>query len=483
MFSLEWLQQSLAYLPWLIFAIILSPTLLLAYFGRTYPTHRWMFVLIPITALLIAGILISLFQEAEHGKWLFNVIAGTFVVVDAVAIFFLTIDLLTVVGRCQIRVERSMMRVASLAKSHEVTLQLSNTSTRLWTIDIRDDQPEGLDPEPAEQRLTLPASKRAVLTYHIRAHRRGEFSFEKTYLRLHSRFGFWVRDTFKEVPGTLHVYPDMKQLAEYAILARTNRLSLIGVRRTRKVGQDNNFERLRDYNDGDNYKHIDWRSTARRQKITVKQFQSDHSQRIVFMVDCGRMMTNEFQGLNLVDYALNSMLMLSYVALQQRDSVGLLCFSDRVHDYVPLASGRSHMNRLLHASFDRFPTMVQSRFDSAFLHFSGHCRRRSMVVLITNVIDEVSANQVTNYLGNLSGRHLPVLALLRDHRMFDYADYPDIDDTVLYRSAAAAQILVWRNEVIRRMQRQGVLVVDAFPEQLTSPLVNQYLEAKAKHLL
>jgi uncharacterized protein (DUF58 family) len=483
MFSLEWLEQSLAYLPWLIFAIILSPTLFLAYFGRIYPTYRWMFVLVPITLLLIAGIIFSLFQDAENGKWLFSFIARTMVVVDAVAIVLLAIDLLSVIRRSQIRVERSMMRVASLAKSHEVTLQLSNMSQRSWTIDIRDDQPDGLYPEPAEQRLTLPASKRAVLTYQLRAHRRGEFLFEKTFLRLHSRFGFWVRDTFKEVPGTLHVYPDMKQLAEYAILARTNRLSLIGVRRTRKVGQDNNFERLRDYNDGDNYKHIDWRSTARRQKITVKQFQSDHSQRIVFMVDCGRMMTNEFQGLNLVDYALNSMLMLSYVALQQRDSVGLLCFSDRVHDYVPLASGRSHMNRLLHASFDRFPTMVQSRFDSAFLHFSGQCRRRSMVVLITNVIDEVSANQITNYLSNLSGRHLPVLALLRDHRMFDYADYPDIDDTVLYRSAAAAQILVWRNEVIRRVQRQGVLVVDAFPEQLTSPLVNQYLEAKAKHLL
>lgn len=483
MFSLESLQQSLTYLPWLIFAIILSPTLLLAYFGRIFPTRRWLFIFIPITLLLIAGILVVVLRKDEDAKQLFNIIAKAIVVIDVIAILFLAADLITLLGRSHIRIERSMMRVASLAKLHEVTLNISNTSPTSWTIDIRDDQPEGLVAEPAEQRLVLPASKRGVLTYHLRANRRGEFSFTKTFIRLHSRFGFWIRQTYKDVPGTLHVYPDMKQLAEYAILARTNRLSLIGVRRTRKVGQDNNFERLRDYNDGDNYKHIDWRSTARRQKLTVKQFQSDHSQRIVFMVDCGRMMTNEFQGLNLVDYALNSMLMLSYVALQQRDSVGLLCFSDRVHDYVPLASGRSHMNRLLHASFDRFPTMVQSRFDSAFLHFSGHCRRRSMVVLITNVIDEVSANQVTQYLGNLTGRHLPVLALLRDHRMFDYADYPDIDDTVLYRSAAASQILVWRNEVIRRMQRQGVLVVDAFPEQLTSPLVNQYLEAKAKHLL
>jgi uncharacterized protein (DUF58 family) len=122
----------------------------------------------------------------------------------------------------------------------------------------------------------------------------------------------------------------MQQLQEYAHLARTNRLSLIGVRKTRKIGQDNNFERLRDYNQDDNYKHIDWRATARRQKLTVKEFQQDQSQRIVFMLDCGRLMTNEYKGLSMLDYAMNSILMMSYVALNQGDSVGLLCFSDKV---------------------------------------------------------------------------------------------------------------------------------------------------------
>lgn len=451
-------------------AAAILPTILLALVWRIFPTIRWLYVFGPIGAFSLLTV------------WLPG-LAFFVLVLDALAVVAIIIDLFALTRPCRLRVERSMMRVASLAKPHDVVLQLSNLSNSTHFIDVRDDQPFGLAADPPEQSITIPAGKRADISYRLRASRRGEYRLEKVYFRLHSWVGFWVRHLVRDSDSTLQVYPDMKQLAEYAMLARTNRLSLIGVRRTRHIGQDNNFERLRDYNDGDNYKHIDWRSTARRQKLTVKQFQSDHSQRIVFLVDCGRMMTNEHDGLSLVDYAFNSMLMLSYVALQQRDSVGLLCFSDRVHDYVPLQSGSSHMNRLLHASFDRFPKMVQSRFDSAFLHFSNHCRRRSMVVLITNVIDEVSANQVTDYLSNLSGRHLPVLALLRDHRIFDYADYPDLDESVLYRSAAASQVLVWRNEVIRRMQSKGVLVVDAFPEQLTSPLVNQYLEAKAKHLL
>lgn len=431
---------------------------------------RWLAVFGPISLLSLLTVKYPTF-------------ASIVILLDSAAVVVLIGDLIGVAIPSRIRVSRSMTKVASLAKGHDVTLLIDNLSRRSWLIDVRDDQPEGLYATPDRQQVLIPAGKRAELHYRIQSSRRGQFVLEQVYLRLHSTFRLWVRFLNRPEHSLLQVYPDMKQLAEYAILARTNRLSLIGVRQNRKIGQDNNFERLRDYTVGDNYKHVDWRSTARRQKLTVKQYQTDQSQRVVFLVDCGRMMTNEYQGLSLLDYSLNSMLMLSYVALKQRDSVGLMCFSDHVHDFVPLASGSSHMNRLLHASFDRFPQFVQSRFDSAFLHFSNHCRRRSMVVLITNVIDEVSANQVTDYLSNLSGRHLPVLALIKDHRVFDFADYPDKDDQVMYRSAAAAQILLWRNEVIRRMQRQGVLVIDAFPEQLTSPLVNQYLEAKAKHLL
>ena len=216
----------------------------------------------------------------------------------------------------------------------------------------------------------------------------------------------------------------MQQLSEYAILARTNRLSLMGVRRTRRVGLDNDFERLRDYTPDDNYKHIDWRATARRSKLTVKDFQTSQSQRIIFLLDCGRMMTNEAAGLSLLDHSLNAMLMLSYVALHQGDAVGLICFSDEVHGFVPPRGGMNQMNRLLHASFDRFPQLVESRYDEAFLYLTTQCKKRSLVVLVTNVIDEVNSHQIERWLSTLAGRHLPLGVLLRDHRLFDAANLP-----------------------------------------------------------
>jgi uncharacterized protein (DUF58 family) len=457
-------------LPWLFVAAIACLPLGLAYFGKIFPTLRWLLIFIPIAIL---SVLSSIYPS----------IATLVIIFDVIGVAVLAADLLPLLRPCKLRVRRIMKRSASLAKPHEVNIEIDNDSATQWIIDVRDDQPDGITATPDRTRIVLPPKKQAQVRYSLRSNRRGAFELQNVYFRLHTWLGLWVRFVHRPVVDSLRVYPDMKQLSEYAVLAKTNRLSLIGVRKTRRIGQDNNFERLRDYAEGDNYRHIDWRSTARRNRLTVKQYQADQSQRIHFMIDCGRMMTNEYQGLSLVDYAFNSMLMLSYVALHQRDSVGLTCFSDRVHDYVPPSAGGRHMNRLLHATYDRFPSFVQSRFDLAFLHLSNHCRRRSMVVLITNVIDVLSANQITDYLSNLSGRHLPILVLLRDHRIFDYADYPDMDETVLYRSAAAAELLTWRNEVLQTMKQRGILIVDAFPEQLTAPLVNQYLEAKSRHLL
>ncbi len=249
------------------------------------------------------------------------------------------------------------------------------------------------------------------------------------------------------------------------------------------MGQDHDFERLRDYSRDDNFKHIDWRATARRNKLTVKDYQSSQSQRVIFLVDCGRMMTNEASGLSLLDHALNSMLMLSYVALRQGDAVGLLCFSEQISRYVPPRGGRGQMNRLLHACYDRTPRLVESRYDQAFLYLATHCRKRALVILITNLIDEVNANQVQRYLGSLVGRHLPLGVLLRDHQLFAAVDPPAEGGGDVYRAGAAASILSWRYQVLKDMEAQGVLSLDVFPEDLTAPLVNRYLQVKARHLL
>lgn len=462
----EWLRA----LPWLMLALFSSPLIVLAWWKRVYPN-------IPLAIMLGAPCLLTFALLIWSD--LFLLVALADVVVFLVALF----DVWSLPTVRTFSVERKMMHIASLGMPHRVNLMLTNHSRRKFSTELRDDIPEEFEYSPEYFGLRVGPLSRTTVHYEFAAHRRGRFQLAQVHLRVRSLFGMWRRYLILPAKSDVSVYPDMKQLSEYAILARTNRLSLMGVRRTRKIGQDNEFERLRDYTRDDNYKHMDWRASARRNKLTVKDFQTSQSQRIIFMLDCGRMMTNEAAGLSLLDHSLNAMLMLSFVALRQGDSVGLICFSDQIHNYVPARGGMNQMNRLLHASFDRFPRLVESRYDEAFLYLSSHCKKRSLVVLVTNLIDEVNSHQVERYLSTLVGRHLPLGVMMRDRRLFEAADSAYRSDHQLYRAAAAAEILTWRHQVLTDLEHRGVMSLDVYPEDMTAPLVNRYLEIKARHLL
>jgi uncharacterized protein (DUF58 family) len=463
-------EPTISRLTGLVVVALVAPLVVLAAWRRIYP-HTPLVVALAVPVLLTLGLV-------GYPR-----LVAIVLVID-LAIFVISVaDLFTLPGRKSFDVVRETTRVASLRQNHRVTLHLTNLSWRSRTAWVRDDIPQEFEPEPKQFVLRLGPRSRTTVHYELKASRRGSFQLRQINLRVRSLLGMWQRYFEYPQETAIHVYPDMKQLAEYAILARTNRLSLMGVRRTRKIGLENDFERLRDYTPDDNYKFIDWRASARRRKLTVKDFQTSQSQRIIFLLDCGRLMTNEAAGLSLLDHSLNSALMLSYVALRQGDSVGMIAFSDRVLTYVPPRGGMNQMNQLLHASFDRFPEVVESRYDEAFLYLAGHCKKRSLVVLISNLIDEVNAHQVESYLSTLVGRHLPLGVLLRDHRLFDAADHDPQSDEELFRAGAAAEILTWRHQVLRDLEHRGVLALDVFPEDMTAPLVNSYLEIKARHLL
>ncbi len=466
--QIQWMTQ----LPWLLMVVFALPMVVAAKQLKIYPTWYW-------SLLLSIGVIASLVNV------FYPHLVIVIVVIDLLIVIFAAIDflLLFLATNHGITATRTIAKTCSLGVPVSSEIMIENRTALTLVGSVRDDLPEKFTAEPSEHALRLPPMGRMLGHRKLTPGRRGAFTLEQIYLRFASPLRLWERHLHIQAVDQLNVYPDMKQMSDYALLARTNRLSLIGVRHTRRIGQDSDFERLRDYSRDDNYRHIDWRSTARRRKLTVRQFQSDQSQRVIFLLDCGRMMTNQQRGYSLLDHALNATLMMAYVALSQGDSVGMLCFSDTIHSYIPPRGGKSQMNRLIHAGFDQFPRLVESRYDQAFLYLSGHCKQRSLVVLATNVIDEVNANAVVDYMTNINGQHLPLGVLLRDREMFEAADSPDGDALNMYRSAAAADILLWRNQVLKDLQHRGVLVVDAFPDELTAPLVNQYLEVKAKHLL
>jgi len=403
---------------------------------------------------------------------------------DAAVGFVALLDLMTILGRTRLRVTRACGAVASLGEAQEVELTIANAGRLRRVLRVKDDVPGPFAADPAEFLVSVPGRGLVVLNYRMVPRRRGSYRFRRVDALASSRLGFWRRSLKLPAETAVRVYPDVRQIARYTLLARRDKLSALGVRRSRRLGTDNEFERLRDYIEGDEPRNIDWRATARRRKLTVRDHQVNQSQRVLFLVDCGRMMAGDTGGgLSPLDHAFNAMLMLAHVALIRGDQVGLLAYSDRVRAYVPPAGGPRRINRMVHAVHNLFPELVESRHDRAFVELDRRCRKRSLVILLTNVFDDVNARQVVDHLCNLVGRHLPLAVLLRDRDIFDLADNAPESGPAFYAGAAAASILNWRERVLAGVRRRGALTLDVFPDELTAPLVNRYLQIKARHLL
>lgn len=412
-----------------------------------------------------------------------------FVVADSALVAFALFDLLSLPRRKSFKARREMGHVATRGEKHPITVSIDNRSRRVFTGFVCDDRPVGLQDDEFQFPLRIPAQSRGSVHYSIVPRHRGAFQFEHVYLQTESRWRLWRRFIRLNCVDSLRVYPALKQISRYAMYARLNKMSLLGVRRQRRIGTDNEFERLRDYSPDDQFRAIDWRATGRRLKLTVRDFQSNQSQRVVFMLDCGRMMVNQSGGQSLLDAAFDAALTLSFVTLAQNDQAGLLCFADNVLRWIPPASGRRQLNRMVHAVHDVHPRFVESRFDEAFSHLHRNCRKRTLVVLITNVIDDNNAARIKAHVSNLVGRHLPLTVLLRDHELFDPIEDFDLDrqgsenSAELFHAAAAADILCWRRQVLTDLRHSGVLTLDCFPEKLTAPLINEYMRIKSHHLL
>ncbi len=406
------------------------------------------------------------------------------VAMDAAIALVAVVDLLTLAGAGRLKVERRLGEVCSLNEPADVEIVLENPHRAARQLRLRDDVPDEFSADPPAFELVVPGRRQAVLAYRFVPKRRGTYVFEHVDALVASRLGFWRRQCTWPVRTEVRVYPDIHQLARYTMLARRDRLSTIGVRRSRRLGTDNEFERLRDYTEGDDPRHIDWRATARRRKLTCRAFQLNQSQRIIFLIDCGRLMAGDTgDGLSPLDHAFNAMLLLAKVALIKGDQAGLLAFSNRVRAYVSPGGGPRRINRLVHSVHNVFPEMVESRYDRAFIELEQRCRKRSLVVLMTNLFDELSADLASQYLRNLTGRHLPLAVFLRDHDLFALADHAPDGGPGLFEGAAAAALLSWRERVLARLRLSGVLTLDVFPQELTTELVNRYLEIKARHLL
>ncbi|MBT3218391.1 MAG: DUF58 domain-containing protein [Proteobacteria bacterium] len=398
--------------------------------------------------------------------------------VDVVIVIVASLDLLFSFGK--VSVERQFAEVQAVGRPFPVRLIITNRGRRRLQLRVTDDAPGNKQGLPAI--LALASGLQTDVDYELQVDQRGKCHFGPVTIRWTSLLGFWERQRQHPVDGEVRIYPDFKQLRGHGLRARIDERR-IPMRARRRPGGENEFERLRPYVPGDSYKHIDWKATARRREFITREYCQESNQNLIFLLDCGRMMTSRSGPLTHFDHALNAALMMGQLALRHGDRVGLLAFDRSIRAWLPPRAGARSGGRLIRGTYDIFPSLEEPDYAMAFRYLGQRVRRRSLIVLLTAVVDEVNAEMAQSLLQALSSRHLAMAVWLRDADLDTLVAQQAQTKVDTYVRCAAAEIVGWRERLLNGLRRRGALVVDSSPENLTPALLSRYLEIKARRLL
>src|SRR5882724_863413 len=288
--------------------------------------------------------------------------------------------------RLKVSVQRTAPDVMSLSRRNRVSLRLRSETRGALLVSLVDDLFEGAEAHDLPVKVALKGRSTTVVEYHVEPSLRGAHALGDHHLRMPSTFGLWTLQRRIASSKPVRVYPDLKQLQQFDALSKQDR-ELSMVRVSRHKGGESEFARLRDHVPDDDSKRVDWKATARRQKITVREYQLESNQNLMFLLDAGRVMTGLDSGISRFDHALNASLMLAHVAARGGDRVGALGFDDTLRVFMTPQAGRQASRAIIQATYDLFPRLVEPDFDLAFQSLASRVKNRTLVILFTHVID------------------------------------------------------------------------------------------------
>ncbi len=406
------------------------------------------------------------------------VLADPWLLVSAALVLIVLVDALA--GRFSVAsptVERKIAATLPVGVWRDVTLRFAHHGQGVLRFEAFDNYPGGCEIEHLPMSITLAPGGFVLGKYRLRPEVRGDLRFGRVALRLRSPFSLWEIARVVGTETQVRCFPNFAEITRYALLAVDNRLSQIGVLRKRRRGEGMDFLQLREYRQGDSMRQIDWKTTARMRKLISREYQDERDQQIMFLIDCGRRMSAKDGELSHFDHTLNAVLLLAYVALREGDSAGLMTFATEEKRFVaPRKSGET-VNRFLSALYGLQPTLQTPDYYQAAVDLSLRLKKRSLIIIVSNLRDE-DAEGLLPALALLRRRHLVLFANLRESVIEQVLSKAvnDTNDALTY--AAATSYVCDRELLTRRMQAQGVKLIDVEPPQLPVALVNRYLDLK-----
>jgi uncharacterized protein (DUF58 family) len=438
-------------------------------------TRPWWASVVPVPTLraaallAVAGVAVAL-APVGVPAWLVLALVAVAVVLDAAL----------AVSPWRVGVERRLPGVLPLDGEGEVVWRVANPGRRALTVALADELAPSLAASTRRVRVRVPgrgvASGRAVL----RPHRRGTFRPRELTVRTTGPAGLGVRQAPREVPGRLEVHPSFRSREAAELRLRRARLLEQGARSVRGRGGGTEFEALRDYVQGDEFRHVDWSATARLGHPVVRTYRAERNQTVLVLLDTGRVMAGLVEDVPRLDHGMDATLALATVATRSGDRTGLLSFGAEVRSVVPPRKDHDQLRRISTAMHALEPELAESGYRDAFTTALTRFRRRSLLVLVTELAAEAVQETLLPALPLVLRDHAVVVASVRDPALDAWAAGGGQGPAEAYRAAAAVSVAAERRRAAARLSALGVRVVDAPPGELAARLTDAYLDLKAR---
>jgi uncharacterized protein (DUF58 family) len=337
------------------------------------------------------------------------------------------------------------------------------------------------DRAPIDLRFAAAGDRPIVVPVEARA--RGRHSLGDSALRLTTPLGMLARFVRVPLDDEVLIVPSLTHVRHLRLLAMQHRLTDAGIRALRLRGEGQAFVGLREYAPGDDPRFVDWKATARHQRLITREHTIERSQTVMILVDCGRVMTQLAGTFSRLEHVLSAAIVLTDVAATSGDQVGLLAFDDELRAFVPAQRGRAALRNVRSALSGLEATLTEPDYSAAFRMLALRQRKRALVVFFTDVIDARVARSLVAHVSRSAQRHLVVVVAIQNDELLEAARPKATGALALYRSAAAEELIHEREEALTRMRRAGVAVLDVAPTQMATAVVNRYTEVKARGLL
>jgi len=438
---------------------------------NSYLSNRFFWTLGGVVVLFVAGFWwYPLFLLAQVAVLAFVVL----VIIDGALLF----------GRpYRFRIRRKLPRVLSLGDTTRVVIELQNRNALRLRIGVIDELPAQLQVRDFYRELLLAPEETATLEYEIRPTQRGAYSFGHIILFLATPLGLLERRFVKEAAAELPVYPSIIQMKQFELRAFERISQPGGIKQMRRIGHSYEFDQIKNYVRGDDYRSVNWKATGRRGQLMVNQYEDERAQQIYCLIDKSRVMRMPFDDLTLMDHAINTSLVLSNIALKKHDRAGLLTFSDKIGAVLNADSKAAQLSKILQTLYKEQERTTEANYELLYYFARKLISGRSLLVLFTNFESMYALDRVLPILRRISAFHLLVVVFFENTTIGDFVNEPATSVEGIYQQTIARKFLAEKSAMVQKLRQYGIQAVLTRPEDLSMNTINKYLELKARGLI